>query len=338
MSLRISLVIVIVLSWAGVAAAYLVENPPTGPEDPEPPFFYNLSPDDMTRITIRAGDRTVVWVYRDDIGRWFFEDPENVPANLNRWGGITTLLGGPKTQRVLEESITDEAKFGLDKPELTITARTRDGAELALDIGRETTNSAAHYARVQGYTRLVLVDSSWGDVLERLVTEPPYPDWWYTMDPDKAHEVLYFKENVVVVGYGRSDADGKWYVCTLPPTADPCTGPDEADQAKVNELLRVIADRRIQGLEALDLKDQPQLEPYQATVDAPYFSIRIETEKTENITDVTRTSMTIGGLSPDGLSRYIVANETTDVVRGEAEWAGKILELFEEAVTESPAS
>jgi hypothetical protein len=329
MSLRLALALIIIASWAGVGVAFLIENPPAAGKDPDPPFFYNLSSDDLRKITISAGGQSVTWVYRQDIRRWFFESPENVPANLQRWGGITTLLGGPKTQRVLEQRIDNEVKYGLDKPPLTISASLRDGTDYVLNIGSTTPNEGAHYARVVGYPQLVLVDSSWGNVLTRLVNEPPYPDWWYTMDPAKAAELLFYKKNEVVRAYGLNDDDGKWYVCDLPVVGDPCTGTKLADADAILSALKLIAARQINGAESLSLPEQADYVPFQATVDAPYLSIRIENVKQTNITEVTRTSMTIGGLTPDGKERYMVANETQDVVRADAAWANKILELFE---------
>lgn len=329
MSLRLALALLIIASWAGVGVAYLIKNPPAASKDPEPPFLYNVSSDDLRKITIDAGGKSVTWVYRQDVRRWFFETPADVPANLQRWGGITTLLGGPKTQRVLEQKIDNEVTYGLDQPPLTITASLRDGSELSLHIGKTTPDEGKHYARVVGYPQLVLVDSSWGNVLTRLVNEPPYPDWWYTLDTAKAAEILLYKKNQVVRAYGLSDDDGKWHVCDLPVLDDPCTGAQLADNDAILSALNLIANRQIHGAESLDLKEKADYIPFQATVDDPYLSIRIETVKQTNVTEVTRLSMTIGGLTPDGKERYMVANETQDVVRADAAWANKILELFE---------
>ncbi len=329
MSLRFALVLVIVLSWVSLGAVFVYKNPPGGSKDPDPPFFYTLSSDDLRKITISSGGNSISWVYKEDIRRWFFEDPDGVPANLNRWGGITTLLGGPKTQRVLAKEIDDAAKYGLTSPTLTIAAQLRDGSEVKLDFGGTTPDEGAHYARVVGYPQLVLVDASWGNVLERLVTEPPYPDWWYTMDPAKAAEILFFKENKVVRGYGLSDNDGNWYVCDLPVNGDPCVGTQLADKEAVVQALQLIADRKIHGAERLNVTEQEDYAPYEATVNAPYISIRIETVKQTNITEVTRTSLIIGGLTQDGSERYMVANETQDIVRADAAWANKLLELFD---------
>ncbi len=328
MSIRLMLVIVIVASWAGVGAAWLIKNPPTQSSDPEPPFFYNIPVEDLRKISITAGDSTSSWTYDALTGRWFFEDPANVPANLTRWGGITTLLGGPKTQRVLDQTIDDPVAYGLDNPDLKITASLRDGTDLTLNVGKTTPNSVANYARVVGYDRLVLVDATWGGVLRRLVNEPPYPDWWYTMDPAEATEVLFFRNNDVILGYGMND-DGTWHKCALPVDDEPCAGTELVDTALVQAGLEKISDHGIHGYEELDVQTQDGYAPYEASVDAPYLTVRIEKVQPGGVTNVYRTSMTIGGLTPDETERYLIVNETKDVVRADAAWADGVLELFE---------
>ena len=61
---------------------------------------------------------------------------------------------------------------------------------------------------------------------------------------------------------------------------------------------------------------------------APYIAVRIENRTANNVTEVTRLTMTIGDITKDGAYRYAVANETSDVILIDAEWAERLLELF----------
>ena len=68
------------------------------------------------------------------------------------------------------------------------------------------------------------------------------------------------------------------------------------------------------------------------------MAIRIERPSATqaNVTEVDRISMTIGDVTEDGLHRYAVMNETSDVVLVTREWADQVLELFTgEPLTES---
>ena len=79
MNLRISLILVIVLAWASVGAAWFVKSG-TGEEDtPTPPFFYTLSTEDMRTITIATEDDSITWEFDLETRRWWFGDLEDIP-------------------------------------------------------------------------------------------------------------------------------------------------------------------------------------------------------------------------------------------------------------------
>ncbi|MBT7003453.1 MAG: hypothetical protein HOA06_01885, partial [Chloroflexi bacterium] len=101
MNLRFLLVLITVLAYVSIGVTWFITNEPVETNEPDPPFFYTLSPDDLRNISIDTGEKVSSWSLREDVHRWYFDDLENVPADLFRWGGITQLLGGPRTQRVL---------------------------------------------------------------------------------------------------------------------------------------------------------------------------------------------------------------------------------------------
>ena len=340
MNLRFSLVVLILCSWVAVGAAWFVDSG-FGEEEPEaePPYFYNIPVDDLRHIVLQAGDQTQGFHLREDVGRWFIDGLQDVPANLYRWGGITTLMGGPRTQRVLAQTIDDPAKYGLDAPTSRYTVTLRDGTERTFVIGDRTPNGESTYARMEGFPQLVLVDSSWNDVLDRLVTEPPYPEWLYTLDPAQAREILLFKDNELIRAYGYDDETQAFYLCDIPVQGEPCTGSTPVDTEAFNAALALVAERQVEGAVALNLENEADFEPYGAGRESPYFAIRVERPgTTSGVTEVHRVTMSIGDVTPDGEGRYAVANETTDVIRIDREWGDRLLELFEgEPLVAAPA-
>lgn len=329
MSLRVSLILVTVLAYVAIGAAWFVNGSDDDERFTEPPFFYTIASEDLRGIEIETGGQSVGWHFREGTNRWFFDDLNDVPADLFRWGGITTLLGGPRVNRVISDKFDDPALYGLDNPETSITVTLRDGTVRQLVLGDQTPNLENHYARMIGFPQLVLVDSSWGQVLQRLVTEPPVPEWMFELEPDTVREILLFKKNEVVRAYSRDRETGDWTLCDLPVQGDPCTGAQPADAEAVVSELDHIAERPIQGVVALNLLNPSDFELYETDQDSPYMAIRIEHQTRPGVTEVNRISMTIGGVTPDGQSRYLVANETSDVVRVEKAWADRVLELFE---------
>lgn len=329
MSLRVSLVLVIAACWIAIGASIVVKQLGQTERAEQPPFFFTLSPDDLRNITITGGENSTSWHYREDVRRWYFDDHKDVPTALFRWGGITQLLGGPRSQRELKKTIDNPELYGLDDPSLTITVQLRDGRELTVEMGNLTPDGGANYARQSGYEELYTVDYTWGEVMLRLVNEPPYPEWFYTMNPDEATEVLLFEGNEVTSGYGLDDEVNEWFVCDLPAGDPPCAGTVQADVDVLTDYLNHFGNPVIDGAEELNVTDPAAYEPYGVGRDAPYVHIRREVQVRELLTEVYRTSMIIGNVTPDGNYRYAVANETQDIIRVDKEWADKMLEWFE---------
>ena len=327
MNLRLLLVLITTLSFVAIGVTWFITNPTEEVSEAQPPFFYTLSPQDLRNIEIDTGDAKSSWSYREENRRWYFDDREDIPADLFRWGGITQLLGGPRTQRVLSQSIDDESLYGLDAPSATIKVTLRDNTSISLILGNLTPDDGNNYARIVGFPQLVLVDATWGQVLERLVSEPPLPEWYYTLD-GQVREVIMFDNNEVVRAYGYDRTSGTWSVCDIPLATDPCTGAQLADADALNLELAHFGNPEIGGAVVLNLAEDVDFEQYGTTVTSPYIAVRVENETSPNVTEVTRLTMTIGNLTPDGKSRYAVANETSDVITIDLEWAERVLNLF----------
>ncbi|MCH7969418.1 MAG: DUF4340 domain-containing protein [Chloroflexi bacterium] len=327
MNLRLLLVLITVLSFVAIGVTWFVTNPAEEVKEKQPPFFYTLAPDDLRNIEIQTGDLSTSWSLREGTRRWYFDDLEDIPADLYRWGGITQLLGGPRTQRVLASEIDDESLYGLDAPSASITVTLRDGSRVKLFLGDRTPDQVNHYARIEGFPQLVLVDATWGEVLERLVTEPPLPEWYYTLS-GQVREIILFDNNEVIRAYGHDRETGVWSVCDLPLVTDPCTGSQVADGDALDRELEHFGNPKIGGAVALNLLDDSEYEQYGTVQSAPYIAVRIENRTATNVTEVTRLTMTIGDFTEDGRFRYAVANETSDVITIDAEWAERLLELF----------
>jgi hypothetical protein len=327
MNLRLLLVLITVLSYAAIGLTWFLTNPAEERREEQPPFFYTLAPDDLRNIRIQVGEQVSSWSLREESRRWYFDELEDIPANLYRWGGITQLLGGPRTQRVLSQTIDDESLYGLDSPSSSITATIRDGTQVKLILGSRTPDEENHYARVKGFPQLVLVDATWGDVLARLVNDPPVPDWYYTLK-GQVREVIMFDNNEVIRAYGLDRDTDEWEVCDLPLETDPCTGTQLADADALNTEIDNFTNPQIGGAVALNLANDADHEQYGTIVTAPYIAMRVENKTATNVTEVTRITMIIGDKTPDGKFRYAVANETKDVIKIDAAWADRLLDLF----------
>lgn len=137
-----------------------------------PPWVYTMDDDALTAIDITYEGQSVSF-RRDDKFLWHFDKPDGEPVNLERWGGIPLLLSGPRSQRVLAQDVKDPAQYGLASPQMIIKLGF-GGTPLDIMVGDRTPDGKGYYMQVTGYTAIYVVDYTWGDVIQRLVTEPPH--------------------------------------------------------------------------------------------------------------------------------------------------------------------
>ena len=173
MNVRLSIILLFVLALVG-GYFYFIELRKPGETKTPPLWFYNTDDSNFNSISVAYQGKNVTFA-KDKDGGWHFNDPKGEAVDINRWGGITLLLRGPQSRRLLSENPNpkDIASYGLEHPSTTITVGMVDGSKFALYLGDKTPDGTSHYAQMEGFPQLFLIDASWGDVLDRLVTEPP---------------------------------------------------------------------------------------------------------------------------------------------------------------------
>ena len=120
------------------------------------------------------------------------------PPDHDRWGGIDFILGGPQTRRDLSETtiiIEDPAEYGLDNPHTVVTIGLTLDRFVQFNLGNKTTDGNHHYGQVTGFPQLFLIADSWGDVIGRLASEPPYPKWFVQRAPQSIDDVHIFPKS-----------------------------------------------------------------------------------------------------------------------------------------------
>lgn len=332
MNLRITFSAIIVLSFIAVIAVFVVQSD-TGEEQKQPdlPFFYTLAPDDIRHITINTDIGETDFTLQPDQRVWYFDDPEGIPVSHDRFGGMTFLLGGPKIQRVLQDDVEDEALFGLENPDLVVDLTLRDGSSIAMELGDITPDGNGQYARMIGFPQMVLVDSSWGEVISRLVSEPPFPEWRYTMNPSSVREVLFFQGNDVVRGIAFHQDQG-WVECDIPIENEvPCTGSIPINFDGLEPWLQHMAAPEFAGVAQVSRNpDEASAELFGITPDSPYIDIRLEAPQRAGVTEVTHVTLALGDLSSDGSGMFVRAMEQADIAEVDAAWGNRVLEFFDE--------
>ncbi len=173
MNVRFSIFLVVLFLL--IAGSVTVTRILTIPEPQEKqPLLWKVNFEEIVHISVIHEDETVSYALKDE-DQWVIEDGNDTPVYLDKWGGTTVLLSGPRASRVISESITDPASYGLEKPNTVIQVRERGGQLFEVHLGTKTPDGQNQYSRLVGTKSLFTVASLWGDVIVKLVTEPPYP-------------------------------------------------------------------------------------------------------------------------------------------------------------------
>ena len=161
-------------------------------EQEKAPWFYQVTESDIDIIEVQVLNETVKFV-RDEERRWQFEGLTGVTPRRERWGGMVLILTGPRTRRQLKETVDNPVQYGLANPRTKVRIKLVDGRDIKVSLGNVTTDGKHHYGQVEGFDQLFLITSTWGEVLQKLATDPPLPKWFIARNPDDLYELSIIK-------------------------------------------------------------------------------------------------------------------------------------------------
>ncbi|HIF11949.1 MAG TPA: DUF4340 domain-containing protein [Dehalococcoidia bacterium] len=330
MNLRLLLVLLILVSISSIVVTFIVTDQSIQRVSGGPPFFYTIPETDIVRLDIGSPTGVMAFELDQENNYWIFGGDETMPVDRQRWNGITTLLGGPRSQRELESSFGDPSLYGLETPDTSVTIGLKDGSFVRLFLGDVTPDRSGNYARIEGFPQLVLVSSAWGEVLNGLIADPPIPQWRYDLNVADVTEVVFLVENEVVGALALNIDTDIWHVCNLPLRGDAvCDGDQNIETSVVLDHLNVLADPQFIGVKEVgNITDDVQAE-YGINSESPYATVRFEVEIQQGLRQANQISITLGDLTEDGKGMYALANEQPDVVVIDAEWGQSIREFFD---------
>ena len=330
MNLRLLLVLLILVSLSSIVVTFIVTDQSIERVSGGPPFFYTIPETDIVRLDIDSPTGVMAFELDQKNNYWIFAGDETMPVDRQRWNGVTTLLGGPRSQRELESSFGDPSLYGLETPDTSVTIGLKDGSFVRLFLGDETPDRSGNYARIEGFPQLVLVSSAWGEVLDGLIADPPIPQWRYDLNVADVTEVVFLIENEVVGALALNIDTDIWHVCNLPLQGDAvCDGDQDIETSVVLDQLNVIADPQFIGVKEVgDTTDDVQAE-YGINAESPYATVRFEIEIQQGLRQANQISITLGDLTEDGKGMYALANEQPDVVVIDAAWGQTIRDFFD---------
>ena len=168
----------------GVVAAlgvvlYMTMRPKAVPPVEPRPYVWLVDMGDLWRMSISlpSQGKSETWIKHED-QYWYFDKPQGPKVDMQRWGGgIPLILSGPGSNRRSSASASDAqlSIYGFGNPQMRITLAVKGGNTINIVVGDTTPDHHAYYIKQVGSREVFTVDSSWYDVLSRLVLDPPYP-------------------------------------------------------------------------------------------------------------------------------------------------------------------
>ena len=177
--MKLRLILILAGAAAALAVVYYFSSRPQPQPRPEPrPFVWYVEMTELARMSIALPRRGLQQAWEKHADRqWYFAGPQGQPVDPKRWGGgIPLLLSGPgANRRVAEDAAADQIeRFGLSDPQMAIDLTLDNGDTVSIAVGDATPDRRSYYIQRAGASDVYTVDYTWYDVLERLVTDPPY--------------------------------------------------------------------------------------------------------------------------------------------------------------------
>lgn len=308
MNVRFTILIVAVLVIAG--GTYLaVTLTQSRTANPDPPYMYRIDESVMTHIAVTYDGKRFDYDRKPGGATWYIQEDPEVPVFVHRWSGMPLILSGPRVNRVLSGSIDDAAAYGLDPPQTRVEVTQRGGHSLEFHLGYATPDNRNQYARLVGNPTLFTVALSWGNEINRLVTEPPYPQLYHLEEEKLIYvEVSSGGETTEYVRRYR-DGSFKWLAVE---GEEEVLGPQDPWQT----LPGLLAYPRAYNVLSNKLED-----PESYGLEPPKTTVRVGREA-EGITE-----FYLGDLTPDGSNRYGRVQDDDRLFAVPVEWTDQVISL-----------
>jgi hypothetical protein len=300
--LRILVLAVLVAALGGYLYFYEI---PQAKKDAEKEKLVGVAADAVTGVQLVYPDRTIV-LTKSDKG-WRLTQPVDAPADEAAVKALVQAVTAAEVQKSLDELPADLAPFGLDKPSTVITLTTKDGAQPAIQVGKNTTIGAKTYVRKGDTPKIFLTAGTIQTAVNKQVKDVRDKQLLVFDDPD-VKRVEIAKAGAPTLTLTRKDGD-TW-------TLDPAGVP--ADATEVRSYLSALRTTR-----ATDFPDDAPADLGKYGLAAPRLTITVATGKDGETTQ----QLLVGGESSGEQTKSIyVKRGDRPTVFAVGEWALRSLD------------
>lgn len=186
MSIRLTGILILLLAITAGLVFYLRVSQPEKTEEERPEIWaVNEKKINRLEINLVREKKQISFFLDKDKDKWFFDDYRKTPLDKKRWGGIIFLLSNPKGKRKIADRAENLDTYGLRRPQ-TVISLGLDNKDKPLEIliGDPTPQKDQFYVKLGNSDPIYLVNSSFVEVIDRLVSEPPINPLTKAMDEE----------------------------------------------------------------------------------------------------------------------------------------------------------
>ena len=135
-------------------------------------------------------------------GTWNIDELSKVNQDSSMIDSFVKNVTDLEAKKLAEDNVTDFAKYGLDKPDATVTVNLSDGKKTVFEIGTQTPDKNCRYVKIEGEKKVYMVFETKLNYFTEPVTE--YVSKVLIEKPDDDAYPDYGKETI-----SRKDLDYK---------------------------------------------------------------------------------------------------------------------------------
>jgi len=204
------------------------------PAKDAPPKVLTIAEDQFKSISLKkaAGDTTVV--QKSAAGKWEIAQPKPLAADQDSISSLVSTLSSLTSDRLIEETTSDLASYGLASPALEVVVTKKDGKTEDLLIGDDTPTGGSTFVKLKSDPRIFSVSSGVKSSLDK-TSKDLRDKRLLTFDSDKLTRVELVAKGPAIE-FGKNNQN-EWQIIKPKPL--------RADGSQVEELVRKLKDAKM---------------------------------------------------------------------------------------------
>lgn len=144
-------------------------------------------------------------------GSWYYKQDEKFPLNTSYIENILTALSSLFAERKLEDNLDNLKEYGLDSPQITVTATDTEENEITLYIGNYNDSTGNYYCYQKDDTIIYMINEELATALKYKLYDMAEMESLPSISSSSIYEMSIGDETFIYTESGKSDYDYTGY-------------------------------------------------------------------------------------------------------------------------------